>query len=715
MLAAYPKKMQGGFNRSFNREWFKTYPWLEYSKKLDAVFCFACRHFARAQSGKTFDPAFTSAGFSNWKKAKEANKGLGAHADADTHTNAMVSWTDYQSMKSADTSITQMVSKAHQKTVEENRHYVKTMADILLFTAMQDTAQRGHDESKTSLNQGNFVELLKLIGKHDPVIARKAVELPQNAKYTSPQIQNEVLQILADMVRKEILEEVKEAGEFSLMADETKDVAKTEQISFVLRYFYKGSVHESFLTYKAAESLNAEGLSKTIVSTLESFGLDYKENLVGQGYDGAAVMSGKLSGVSTRISGICKYAIYIHCHAHILNLVLVDAAKAEPEVADFFSLLSRLYVFLSGSYVHIKWKRIQEEMYTKKFELQRLSDTRWACRYYACHAIYKRLPAILKVLDEIAAESGTDRATDARGLKAQLDFRFLLMLSLFDTILGKCKSASDMFQSRAVDLAKATDIVAVLKEEMKTFRSQSEGFETMWEDAVELAKSCNLQVAQDDERITRTRRPTKTPARLQDSVLLVPAVEHRCGFTKDTFRVNICYPVLDKVLSELDKRFSNQNCTIMQGIQALNPTSDDFLVGSKVQPLAETFDCNMDDLMHELHQAKRLVQRKVDQGLQGLTSLVDFASFLEPYKDAFHELYRLSKIAVTLPVTSASCERSFSALKLIKTYLRNSMSDARVSNLATLHIERSRSRAIDLDDFVDVFANSHNNRKITLI
>ena len=94
-------------------------------------------------------------------------------------------------------------------------------------------------------------------------------------------------------------------------------------------------------------------------------------------------MRGKNSGVPARIKEICPTALYIHCYAHRLNLVLVDTTKSVPEAADFFSLLERLYVFMSGSYVHNKWKTIQHEMFPglPPIELQRLSDIRWACRY----------------------------------------------------------------------------------------------------------------------------------------------------------------------------------------------------------------------------------------------------------------------------------------------------------------------------------------------
>ena len=95
-------------------------------------------------------------------------------------------------------------------------------------------------------------------------------------------------------------------------------------------------------------------------------------------------------------------------------------------------------------------------------------------------------------------------------------------------------------------------------------------------------------------------------------------------------------------------------------------------------------------------------------------SIVQFLSLLSPYKAAFDCMYKLLLIAVTLPITSASCERSFSKMKLIKTYLRNSMSNGRLSNIALLSIESVRAESINLDAFVDEFDSRHGNRRIKL-
>lgn len=254
--------------------------------------------------------------------------------------------------------------------------------------------------------------------------------------------------------------------------DETKDVRKSEQLSLVLRYFHHGEIHESFLQFESAENLDAASLTEKILTSLERNGLDYREHLMGQCYDGASVMSGKNSGVAKRITEHARFGVYIHCHAHRLNLVLVDAVKSVPEASNFFSLLERLYVFTSGSYVHRRWLEIQREMFPDEAprELQRLSDTRWACRYYACKNFRDRLPAIIRLLQQLEDDNNPDRAVEARGLRAQMDGTFILLLIMFCTILAETKTLSDHLQAPGLDLSESVSLVHVVSDRLTALR-----------------------------------------------------------------------------------------------------------------------------------------------------------------------------------------------------------------------------------------------------
>ena len=88
---------------------------------------------------------------------------------------------------------------------------------------MQACAFRGHDESSESFNRGNFVEMLKYTTSINESIAEVILEnAPRNAKYTSPDIQKEILNILATRVRNKICEEIGDA-KFCILVDEALD------------------------------------------------------------------------------------------------------------------------------------------------------------------------------------------------------------------------------------------------------------------------------------------------------------------------------------------------------------------------------------------------------------------------------------------------------------------------------------------------------------
>ena len=163
---------------------------------------------------------------------------------------------------------------------------------------------------------------------------------------------------------------------------------------------------------------------------------------VSQCYDGASVMSGSLTGVCTRILQDNPKAIEIHCHAHQLNLALVDSCRTLPHASDFFALLESLYVFMSSSIPHSVLLRKQKEFKMREIRLVKLSDTRWLCRHASIKAIKATITAILAALEEISDGSG-NRAIEARGLLYQVSLLPILRRSSpLQEISATCYSQS---------------------------------------------------------------------------------------------------------------------------------------------------------------------------------------------------------------------------------------------------------------------------------
>lgn len=176
--------------------------------------------------------------------------------------------------------------------------------------------------------------------------------MPKNAKYTHHSIQNEILSIMSRMVIESIANEVQKSKYFSVLADEIKDISKTEQLSVMVRYYYSNTVNERFLGYVSCSELNAKALFEFIKKTLAACGINI-QNCIAQTYDGASVMSGHQNGVQAIFQKEVPKALYTHCYNHRLNLVIVDVCKNIPEIEQFITLLQQLYNFVSRSTVHM--------------------------------------------------------------------------------------------------------------------------------------------------------------------------------------------------------------------------------------------------------------------------------------------------------------------------------------------------------------------------
>lgn len=119
-----------------------------------------------------------------------------------------------------------------------------------------------------------------------------------------------------------------------------------------------------------------------------------------------------------------------------------------------------------------------------------LSDTRWACRFIALRNIMDRLPALKRLLQEIAKECNGERSVEARGLLAQIDIEFIVHLATLRKVFGKTKLLSDMLQSSTLDISKAVDLVEALVQTLNDFR-QELFFDDVWDEVLNVFVQCD--------------------------------------------------------------------------------------------------------------------------------------------------------------------------------------------------------------------------------
>uniref|UniRef100_A0A1X7TJC3 HAT C-terminal dimerisation domain-containing protein n=1 Tax=Amphimedon queenslandica TaxID=400682 RepID=A0A1X7TJC3_AMPQE len=147
----------------------------------------------------------------------------------------------------------------------------------------------------------------------------------------------------------------------------------------------------------------------------------------------------------------------------------------------------------------------------------------------------------------------------------------------------------------------------------------------------------------------------------------------------------------------------------MRGIASCTPAASNFLSLQDLKSFSEIYNIPTEpNLEIEVRLIKALPKGTIGD------SLASFRNYLYSCKPAYHTLHELAQIALTIAVTSVESERSFSALKRIKTCLRSRMAEDRLSALATLSIEREIAESLDYELIINEFGSADINRRIVL-
>jgi hypothetical protein len=108
-----------------------------------------------------------------------------------------------------------------------------------------------------------------------------------------------------------------------------------------------------------SDDRSSSGLFKHVINRIEEF----NDKLVGQTYGGACVTSGRINGLQSKVIEVYPLAIFTHCYAHVLNLVVKQSLPNIKECRLFFQTISGLAAHFSKS------KRVNalQDFVAKKF------------------------------------------------------------------------------------------------------------------------------------------------------------------------------------------------------------------------------------------------------------------------------------------------------------------------------------------------------------
>jgi hypothetical protein len=475
-------------------------------------------------------------------------------------------------------------------------------------------------------------------------------------------------------------------------------------------------VVEKFLGLKHVEDTTSLSLKMALLDVLDEYGLSI-DRLRGQGYDGASNMRGEFNGLQKQIRDENPHAFYVHCFAHQLQLVIVAVSTCCSSFSDFFNYVS-LIVTSASSSCRRKDSLIAEhrntilekldsgEIFSGKGKHQRTSlvrpgDTRWGSHFTTLLRIENMWDSVMKVLSMVHGdERNPGRAAGL--LKKMESFTFVLNMKLMLKVLRITNELSLLLQKKDQNIVQAMSLLIDVKTRLVNLRN--EGWEPLFEDVKAFCVAKRIKLPDFSEL-----RPRWGRSRLDDDLI---TKEHH-------YRVDTFLAALDAILTEMNHRFNEVSSELLICFSCLDP-KDSFSMFNveKIVRLTEIYDQDFsvadrsnirDDLETFILHVRRVDDYRACHDFASLAvKLVHNKAHL-----LFPRVYRIIQLALLLPVATASVERAFSAMNIIKTDLRNRMNDEWLNDLTLCYIEKEIFRGLDPEKIKMTF-QSMKDRKMSL-
>ncbi|KAF0728332.1 52 kDa repressor of the inhibitor of the protein kinase-like, partial [Aphis craccivora] len=412
------------------------------------------------------------------------------------------------------------------------------------------------------------------------------------------------------------------------MADETTDVSKQEQMSLCIRYI------DPDLTYPLIQ----EDFLKV--------------------YDGATSMSGHLNGAQAVIRKKYPKALFVHCSAHSLNLAINDACKitvvrntmgSVSSVCNFFrGSAQRTYVLKNHVINHFPSIRHTVLLSIPKpppkiFPIY-AHGTSLSLTYDDAQPVYLK-----PWLEDLQKSINTETSNKAyQLLSVILNGQFFITLSIIEKVFAYTLPLCYHLQAVNSDLTAACDHVQNIIDALSNLRENSDSnFKLIYDKCNQILIDVGSEVTIPrcvKKQTNRDNTPSKSP--------------------EEYYRRTIFNSFLDRTIVHLSDHFKKHKQII---------TDLEKLIPSRINPDSTVF--NEKFCTWKLKWLKYNIDKKPSNAVESL---------LECNKRFFPNIRKLLEILATLPLSTATAERTFSTLRRLKTYLRNTTGEDRLTGLALL-------------------------------
>ena len=379
------------------------------------------------------------------------------------------------------------------------------------------------------------------------------------------------------------------------------------------------------------------------------------QKLIAQTYDGASVMASSLNGVQAKVKSFAPMAIFTHCYAHKLNLVLAKSTDNIQQCKIFFKSIEGLSAFFGRS---TKRTRILDDVVKQR--IPRVSTVRWNSKSRLVQTILVHLFDLIKLFRMIS-DNEIDNLDGETISMAKGHLMFLtkssnfFLLFLFDSIFNRTDNLFNIFQKKINDIKYCVDHVNQTLTALGQERNDFDKFFRAYEE-----KASSLTSSAD------TRREQNT------TTLRVLYVE-----------------IYDNVISQMEFRFANVEELSFFGL--LDRPKNAVVSKKPDEKILDQLLLQYPSIFDHVRLRADLIGFYSSDAMQNKThsELLDFI-IQNDLKETVPEVCKLLDLILTIPATTASVERSFSALKRIKNFYRSSMLQERLSSLGIISIEKKR-------------------------
>lgn len=286
----------------------------------------------------------------------------------------------------------------------------------------------------------------------------------------------------------------------------------------------------------------------------------------------------------------------------------------------------------------------------------------------------------------------SETVSTAKSLHGELKtWSFLLCTMTWYNVLYQINHVSKLLQSPNVSMETLRSETEGVKDYLEDFREN--GIASCQTDAKDIADNLDMETTLPEKRQRKKKRQS------------LYGTEETQSTPDETFRRDFFLPMIDTALSD---RFSR-----LKGVYDLydflfsKDNMKQTIKNGKLHERCKKFeqtlhDIDADDLALEINSSLYTFPDHV------ATSPFDMLNYIysEKLLDLYSNLSIALRLLLTLPVSVASGERSFSDLKLIKNYMRSTMGQERLTGLALMSIERDVRQSLDMEDIVIAFAEN---------